>query len=1423
LADYTREEFIEKFGYDPDTAVADEQPQEGEGLLKRYGRAAAVGAATIPTDLLALPDIVYQGGKALVSGDKPFMEQFGENIQVEGAADNVRKHLTDIVTAWQQQNPQLSQQDIERGLEDYQKTKEFEDFKNEQLKGGAWLATTAKNTVRKFLGDTRTEEQRPWTESVAEIAGGAIVPGTAATKAASALTRGVVESALASSKLARGAARTVEVLTPLTTPYTPGNIALNTAVGTGIDQALRVAQGKESAFTPKDEDTAGVGTLATIAGGGAAAAAFIGAVRGKSNVALQASQTRKALEAHPPVDIRVPAEPKTGQAGIESTVEQQLNPPSYIEQQPWYKRPMQRLANQFVDQGAGLDAVIRQERGYAEAQRFEGIRTTNTGAVLNDTVYANTNTSLRDLVHAVDQLAPEERRAVQAGMQMSSYAAHLGVVEQTTLDRLSALQQRLNKASNNLQRSRIQKEFDQLTNDYSRFKLDDPSARPMLPELPMAQVKAIAKAFENDTTPGVVKVREALKAWGDEMLKLQVQEGKMSAAYAASLRSRNPYYVPVINDPLKGATGFNRLYKSITESITRRMSKQSEGTGGAVLRETPIQELSKEIPAPRTNALAPESRVTTPLHPLSSIRFYTERAYRDVAHTHMRNEYLRTLAKLPDGKDTAFVRDGHMRVVRFTAPGSGGRFSNKTWHAADELGSPLVREAAESPRVVPEWQNGRVRLWEFGDLEHAAMLRAEPVVLNGLMKALNTTSRFFKFFTTGKGNPVFAVKGALYDLTIGLLTHSANRAFGPLSTGLRHILPESLARHTIGRIPDPTAIAAPVYHAMRSVIDTTVNYVAHATAQTLARENAAFGAMRQVLGPKLWNDVVAASTKVALWTDNFKTMQLMRAGVAHGVTAVDDISKVRGAWAISVDSIPKPLRAAWQFYGDLVNSIYLAPKRMFYTENYGLLYRKYNGNIPKQALDQLIHETRTIGGDMSKIPASKLMRDAEMIFPYLTQTKLGTYHLYRNMFHPQLAQYVLPRMAIAMYGVGASYYMMTYWDEGSREEFWKRMADYERWRVLFLPTPQLATMWARGERPAYDRSLVHKLTLPPDIAPIVAGTAAFMQSLGMLPADALPKPISKSLPNVLLDSLTPAMPPALQALLGAFGYKLDPQSADTRGGNWIRNYNQTFRSGPQAEAATNLGEVSNSTSLMLNALFGSMGANVAGATDVLIHASKFHPSLGAGNVVTMRQAQDFSEGLRAATTELFKRSTANVPDVVPVWGGKPKYMTMTSAYTYVRENNEHIRSIAGMRDNAVGKAAALRRQQAAQVGGVPQQALVDASLIQLAQDVYRWQGAKGDLGLLRKEYKDLATMSGSLRMQYQMPQEEKQRRMNEIIKRQQDNMEQQHLAIKYFEQEATARYGPYLKQQLGGRPLSLSVMDQLMRDSLGNPAYSQSP
>jgi hypothetical protein len=78
-------------------------------------------------------------------------------------------------------------------------------------------------------------------------------------------------------------------------------------------------------------------------------------------------------------------------------------------------------------------------------------------------------------------------------------------------------------------------------------------------------------------------------------------------------------------------------------------------------------------------------------------------------------------------------------------------------------------------------------------------------------------------------------------------------------------------------------------------------------------------------------------------------------------------------------------------------------------------------------------------------------------------------------------------------------------------------------------------------------------------------------------------------------------------------------------------------------------------------------------------------------------------------------------------------------------------------------------------------------------------------------------------MQYQMPQEEKQRRMNEIIKRQQDNMEQQHLAIKYFEQEATARYGPYLKQQLGGRPLSLSVMDQLMRDSLGNPAYSQSP
>jgi len=401
-----------------------------------------------------------------------------------------------------------------------------------------------------------------------------------------------------------------------------------------------------------------------------------------------------------------------------------------------------------------------------------------------------------------------------------------------------------------------------------------------------------------------------------------------------------------------------------------------------------------------------------------------------------------------------------------------------------------------------------------------------------------------------------------------------------------------------------------------------------------------------------------------------------------------------------------------------------------------------------------------------------------------------------------------------MYAVGQSFYWRTYWNEESRSDFWERTPEHQRWREVSVPSPQLIAAWFRGENPAFDRSLFYKLKLAPDFTGLVAGTGAFMQMLGMIPADATPKPIVNDLPKTLIDSLTPAMPPALQALLAQGGIKLDPQGADTRGGSLFRTFNSNFRAGPAAEATTNLGEVSNSTSLLVNSLLGAVGSHLVSGMDVMMHAAKFQPPNAQGTL-TPRASMDFAAGLRAATTEVVGKMTKGVPDVPLLWQNKDKYQVATPAWQYVQENRTYIRSINGMKDQATGKGAQLQKELAGKAGGIPPQQLADVALIQIAQDVAKFQNPTGELGKLAKQYRDYSAMNRAVAINYNMPQAERTQKTNAIIAKMQDNMQQQHYAIKYFEHEIAQKYGRYLGPKLQGGGVTMQSLDQMMRESFG--------
>jgi len=1393
----TREEAIEKYGED---ALIEEQSSRSINHLK----SAAVGAASIPTDFINFFPTVYDAAKAGIRSyrdDTKFVEEFAKEQQIPEANENTQAHLDQIAASWRQADPGLSDDDINKGLDDYKKTKDYEDFARQQLSGTAWLAATTKDVARRALGDERPESERSWTEGAAEAVGGALIPGPQgwATAARTAVKGVPVVGAAANSLVGRGVLRTAEALTPLTMPYTGTNVAINAAAGIALDQAGRGLQGKPTAFTPNNEDPNGVGALFATSAGVLGLAAIVGAIKGRSHQVLQKSHTANELAGTPGLDQRVAAQPRTGEAIIEAGDPQQTTPPASLEQQGVATQVGRSGINQYVDESrVAVKAIDDIYSDPKVTEHFEELATTNSGAVLNDRANSLTETYTRPLRDAFATMHPEEARAAKAGLVSANYDAYWHHVYDTQAAALSDLQNELARATSRIKRNNLTKKINDIVTNLQRFVDDnDRSARLMLPDIPMSQIRKMAVAFHTDTSPKMMAVKKAAKEWADLQLRMQVSAGKMTAKAAAELRARNPYYVPIINDPLKGATGVKRLFKSVVYDVRQAMTSQSRGTGGHVMRETPIEKLDTEVPPPYDPTKS-ETRVTALLDPESTIKMYTERNIKDVAHTMMRNEFNRAYYEKSPGVLTNFAKDGHIRKWFH---------EGREWHPVSAQGDEAVRAAFDNPRFVPEWSQGRFRLWEYGDVEIARMLRQEPVVMNGMMKGMAHSARIFKMTTTGRLNPVFAPYGAIYDLMVGIVTRNASDAFGPLSTLAYRVLPEKFARATVGRVVDPSAIVMAPAHSLRAIADITIAHSARWTANVLKRESPIFQAIHAAVGDRTYHAMINTAMKVATAVDNSATMTLLRHGAARGSGAVDNVASVRNHYSMISDSVPPMIKKAWQFYTDVLDAIYLGPKRMFYTENYGLLAQKFPKGIPEAELNALINKTRTLGGNMTKVAASKAMRDVEAITPYLTQTKLGSYYLYRNMFSKETAPYVLPRVALMMYAAGQSMYWRTYWNEESAAELWKYTPEHQRWRFISVPTVELLMAWARGENPGYDRKLYYKVALPPDFTPIIAGTGALMQMMGMIPASATPRPIASDLPKTMLDSHTPAMPPAMQSLLALSGMKLDPQTADIRGGSLIRSFNSSFRSGPQAESSTNLGEQSNAMSLFMNAAFGAMGSHFAVATDVLMHASKFKQD---GNIAP---SADFGRGLRLATTEVLNRMAVRAPDIPLLWQNKDRYSVTTPAWQYVKQQERHLNSLKGVVNESLGPRATEKQAIAEKVGGIGPQRVKETALLQVAQVATAWQNQTGPLGKLRKEYDDLAAANRSISIQYNLPQSERTSRGNQIIRMMQDNMHQQHLSIKFLEQQIEEKFGPALAPFAQGRGINLESLDQMMHEN----------
>lgn len=1406
--DLSRDDFIKLHGFDPEEGLAPLPKPAAlptpSGIQKPgvggFLRDVAVGAATAIPDIVGLPQTIGAGAKALydtVGTDRKFLDSFAQNIRVEGADQRIQKHLGDVVAELRRQAPDIDDANMLELVQEYAKGKEFEDFSNTLLTTGPRIAAQAKDYVRGALGDHRTDAQRSWVDSAGEIIGGSLVPGPAgwAAKVGSAASRNAITNALVNNTVSRGALKTAEVLTPLTMPFSAGNVALNSAAGVVLDQGIRHATGRSTLWS--DDDDMAIGGLAGVSAGVGAAAAFVGALKARGVRHLQQSQVSQAIQNNPALASRMSPDASGGQATIiagKELDEWGNSPPTpYLDELRPDQAARWRAGNQAIDQGYVGRSMVEHAHDKDVAARVEATFANNTGAALNDQARALTHETMRpldDLVGGIVRgLSPEEWQRINAGWQASNMLANVKKIEDSVVQEIATLQ--ATAAAGGLRGTAVTK-LQELQADLARLRADDPTARPYLPELTRAELKQMADAFENDPSPHMVKLRKAIEDIGDYAANTMHADGRISSREKQQLRGTNKYYAPVKQDPLEGMTGIKRAVTSFLNTI-----KQSElWDGYKSVNKSPLRSLELSIPK------ADEARVTRPLDNMVTLRNYVHQLHIDSAHIRMRNETINKLAYDAQGQPTQFMRNKN--IERFADRNGRVAFSNA------EIRNPMTsaHALANDADWIPTWNGGYATFYRFGDSEVTAMLRQDPVLMNGMMRFLQVSSQIFKANTTGILAPAFAAVNMYYDTAMGIATREASRAFGPMSYMTRKFLPQWMAKEIEGRVPDPTALLVVPWHAIEGTWDTMRYHMAQSLARDLAQLGP-FQALAQRVGWQNYQQMVDRSLRAAQKT---MTMQLVQKGVAYN-SALDQLTQLRGAWQAAADTVPHGVKSAFNFYADVISALHLAPKRMFYSENFALLEKQYGrGNVPQAEVDKLVAETRALAGDMTRRPANITQKHLDAALPYWSPIRNGTYHLVRNMSEPGKAQYVLPRMGLMMLAVGQTFYMMQNWDDQARKDFWS-MPDWERWRSIIVPTVETMASWFRGEDVPYSRDKVYHVRVAPDLAPIIAGTAAFMQQIGVLPANATPHPIYKDMLKLTLDSLTPAMPPALQALLGASGMKLDPQGADTRGGALIRQFMQ-YQQGPQSEGATNMGQVSNATALMMNGLFGANGAYVAKGADAFLHASKYYPRTNEKNMPAQRESPQYMEGLKAATTVMTRDAVQRIPDVPLVWQGNERKYVGTPAWEEATKAKRHISSINGMRDYAVGKSGAAERAAVAKAGGIPRDAIVDQALIAIGNDIRSWDRG-GELGKLKQAYGDMAKVRRGIEAQYNMPTQERAKKISTLVGEMQDNLEQQRLAIIYKEQQIAEKYGPALLPRLRGRDVSMQTLDAMMRESIG--------
>jgi hypothetical protein len=1349
--------------------------------------------------------------------------------------------VTEARTAY----PNLSDAQIEAVVKDYANSDEYYDKMNSLMSPGFRLATQGNRWANAVTGLEKRPDQQTLVDDLEQLVGQSFI-GIPKSVQSGIMTqmRKKLGNAVVDSALSRVALKAAEVVSPVTLPFTPGNVALNIANGTALTEGISavsnqpgLVNGGIAEFTPEQIEE--VPELTQITPDDAATLPVPGVEPQDGhglNVNGQIEQTAAAGGIGLGAFFALPAFRKAAtqrmsqnaikaidQAGLDggrSLVEQatRLDPMlSPVAGAVDSQAPIRRGANQFDLQPSVAQHVSKLDMIDAMDAHMSTAQPSNIVDSVSNVINHGTLQNHPDTVpvmtirRAAEALTPPDRALLAkygiAKQRQQDAAVRADTLTKTMRDtnlEYQAAAARGDVSSAN----RIMKKMQELQVKQQNLQADAPETRNIMESWTKPEVDEIIRVAEQN--PNVMGVANMQRGSGHDMLNYQVKNGYITSNEATVQAMNRDFYFPMRE------RAYGRLSSQFDEAGVEKSGQQKliDNTKRSALlfRDRVIRKGKTDTDFYSSDAVRnlderAGGKVNLPKDPIVSLQEAWADTVKSVTANNARRTVVDTLRTFKGAEGTMFEQWEH-----------NGRKSFST----DEYFNPEtgIRAAVEGSNVPMTRiiRDGRFEFYKWSDDSMAHALEFAPL---STIPILNSTRKAWQSATTGVFAPWFAVKSAIWDVGVARATMRQGRSLGVIDTYARRVFNESkLVNNIMDRVPDPTAAisvmgAIPYALSMRAA-----RAIGHKVADDLALNNGLFNMVAKVPGGRRFIEDIGTGMQKAfdrsVYNVYSRNLSSSMGLLQENTRILNDYNALGGR----LHPLGEGVRNVWRGYKALVESVQGNTRVAFFYENYARLEAKHGGTVPKGELDKLVRETKALTGDMSKTSGSNGVQLASSTIPYLNPTLQGTRHMLGSALTGPMAKAInkvsggkanlvedRPTKFWTQFiggtvlpAVGA-YAVINQWP--SAADYWyNKTPEWRQQTGIPIPTADvLGEYMETGEWPEFSPDKVTILELEPSMSMILNPIMAGLRATGLIQnpragADPLKSTPFDPLKGAFENITSFATPPALKAAATMMGSNLDLS------GGTIEPRNTLTFGGANADNKTFNSEMSQQVYDLIGALTSGAGQIVAQTFDV------FDGSMDRKGDVFEAAGRAF-ESFKSDVTQKF-------PDVAGLFNVSTKEYAFTPESQFVYDSERQLEPIIGSgRQMSVETDSKDRADSMVEQGLTPPSRISDPVLKQLSTMVYERIRKKGQYKSAGEAYTNLrADLNALEASRSRWPEAAYNAKRNEIVVKQQQQKAIQASALTDLQSEIQQSLGPVF-EKMYGVPFTYGNLSNLVRKDVG--------